>query len=78
MENARLLQHVLLWLTQQETAFHAWLSENPYVDVAFYPQTNKATAVNFTNTIQQVTVFNTQGQPQYITLQPYQWSWFDS
>ncbi|MBR9876606.1 MAG: 1,3-beta-galactosyl-N-acetylhexosamine phosphorylase, partial [Vibrionaceae bacterium] len=78
MENARLLQHTLLWLTQQETVSHPWLSNNPFVDVAFYPETNKATAVNFTNQEQQVTVFNTQGEPQQLALQPYEWCWFDN
>ncbi|EHD1695368.1 1,3-beta-galactosyl-N-acetylhexosamine phosphorylase [Vibrio vulnificus] len=78
MENARLLQHILLWLTQQEETAHAWLSNNPYVDVAFYPQTNKATAVNFTDATQQVTVLNTDGEPQPITLKPYEWCWFDN
>jgi 1,3-beta-galactosyl-N-acetylhexosamine phosphorylase len=67
-----------LWLTQQEAVSHAWLSNNPYVDVAFYPETNKATAVNFTDQAQQVTVFNTQGEPQQLALQPYEWSWFDN
>lgn len=75
MNNARLLQHILVWLGSNETSEHAWLSENPYVDVAYYPETKAATAVNFSDEPQTIRVTDLQGQEVTLTLAPYEWQW---
>jgi 1,3-beta-galactosyl-N-acetylhexosamine phosphorylase len=78
MDNARLLQYVLIWLAQQESTSFSWLSANPNVDVAFYPHTNKAAAVNFSDQPQTAMVCNTEGRVVEISLEPYQWIWLDN
>ena len=75
MPNARLLQHILIWLAGNENEQHAWLSDNPYVDVAYYPQTKVATAVNFTDSQQVVIVTNLEGKTVELTLESYEWLW---
>ncbi|MBJ6930628.1 1,3-beta-galactosyl-N-acetylhexosamine phosphorylase, partial [Vibrio cholerae] len=37
MLNARLLQHILVWLGGNEAYPQPWLSSHPLVDVAYYP-----------------------------------------
>jgi len=75
MKNARLLQQVLIWLGSNETTQHAWLSESPNVDVAYYPKTGKATAVNYSSEPQQLTVRNANGESVDINLKGYEWKW---
>lgn len=76
MDNARLLQHVLVWLGQNENGEHAWLSSHPDVDCAYFPETSKATAVNFSNEAQSLEVLDHQGNIRLIQLKPYEWRWF--
>ncbi|PKF81134.1 1,3-beta-galactosyl-N-acetylhexosamine phosphorylase [Vibrio sp. vnigr-6D03] len=76
MDNARLLQHVLVWLGQHENDEHAWLSSHPDVDCAYFPETGKATAVNFSNEAQSLEVLDHQGNIRLIQLKPYEWRWF--
>lgn len=75
MKNARLLQQVLIWLSHNETQQHAWLSDYPNVDVAYYPQTGMVAAVNYVSEPQQVTVSNAQGELVNISLEGYEWKW---
>jgi 1,3-beta-galactosyl-N-acetylhexosamine phosphorylase len=75
MKNARLLQQVLIWLSHNETQQHAWLSDYPNVDVAYYPQTGMVAAVNYVSEPQQVTVSNAQGELVNISLEDYEWKW---
>lgn len=76
MDNARLLQHVLVWLGQHENGEHAWLSSHPDVDCAYFPETGKATAVNFSNEAQSLEVLDHQGNIRLIQLKAYEWRWF--
>ncbi|MFV0449328.1 MAG: 1,3-beta-galactosyl-N-acetylhexosamine phosphorylase [Vibrio sp.] len=78
MSNARLLQQVLIWLSHNEEQQHAWLSDSPYVDVAYYPQTDKATAVNYSSEPQQLTVCNTRGELLNVNLAGYEWQWISN
>jgi 1,3-beta-galactosyl-N-acetylhexosamine phosphorylase len=75
MKNARLLQQVLIWLSHNETQQHAWLSDYPNVDVAYYPQTGMVAAINYVSEPQQVTVSNAQGEFVNISLEGYEWKW---
>ncbi|WP_165313746.1 1,3-beta-galactosyl-N-acetylhexosamine phosphorylase [Vibrio ziniensis] len=75
MKNARLLQHVLIWLSSNETQHHVWLSDHPFVDVAYYPKTGKVTAVNYSSEPQTLTVRNTDGELVDIRLASYEWKW---
>jgi 1,3-beta-galactosyl-N-acetylhexosamine phosphorylase len=75
MHNARLLQHILIWLGSNETSQHAWLSDNPHVDVAYYPETKAATAVNFSDEPQAIQVTDLEGKEVTLTLAPYEWQW---
>ncbi|MDP2573656.1 1,3-beta-galactosyl-N-acetylhexosamine phosphorylase [Vibrio penaeicida] len=76
MDNARLLQHVLVWLGQHENGEHAWLSSHPDVDCAYFPETGKATAVNFSDEAQSLEVLDHLGNLRLIQLKPYEWRWF--
>ncbi len=75
MKNARLLQQVLIWLGSNETTQHAWLSESSNVDVAYYPLTGKATAVNYSSEPQKLTVRTSNGDSVDISLDGYEWKW---
>ncbi|RAS65167.1 1,3-beta-galactosyl-N-acetylhexosamine phosphorylase [Vibrio diazotrophicus] len=75
MKNARLLQQVLIWLSHNETQQHAWLSDYPNVDVAYYPQTGMVAAVNYVSEPQQVTISNAKGEFVNISLEGYEWKW---
>ncbi|GLQ72194.1 1,3-beta-galactosyl-N-acetylhexosamine phosphorylase [Vibrio penaeicida] len=76
MDNARLLQHVLVWLGQNENGEHAWLSSHPDVDCAYFPETGKAAAVNFSDEPQSLEVLDHLGNLRLIQLKPYEWRWF--
>jgi len=75
MANAGLLQQILLWLGGNENKPHVWLSSNPLVDTAYYPQTGMACAVNFSAEPQAVTVSRRSGQQETIELAGYEWRW---
>ncbi|ENM5888392.1 1,3-beta-galactosyl-N-acetylhexosamine phosphorylase [Vibrio mimicus] len=75
MVNARLLQHILVWLGGNEEHPQPWLSSHPLVDVAYYPEMSVATAVNFSNQPQTVIVKNESGSDVEIRLQGYEWKW---
>ncbi len=75
MNNARLLQQVLIWLGGNETVKHPWLSDHPNVDVAYYPQTGMATAVNYSSEPQIATVRNSDGALVNVHLDGYEWKW---
>lgn len=75
MKNARLLQQVLIWLGGNETEQHAWLSESADVDVAYYPQTGMATAINSSGQPQKLTVRNSSGESVDVSLESYEWKW---
>ncbi|UJF18193.1 1,3-beta-galactosyl-N-acetylhexosamine phosphorylase [Vibrio sp. SS-MA-C1-2] len=74
-DNAYLLQHILIWLAQQEYRTHPWLSNNPNVDVAYFPTTKRATAMNATPKKQVVEILDIQGIHKIIHLAPYEWIW---
>ncbi|MBD1557608.1 1,3-beta-galactosyl-N-acetylhexosamine phosphorylase [Vibrio sp. S9_S30] len=75
-DNARLLQHILIWLGKNENEDHPWLSSHPDVDCAYFPETGKATAVNFSHESQSVEVRDHLGNLRSIQLKPYEWCWF--
>lgn len=77
-ENARLLQNILIWLGDNDGQSQSWLSSNPEVDVAFYPDTSMATAVNFSSEPQKVTVIDHQGKEVSVSLEPYEWRWLSA
>ncbi|MBD0786474.1 1,3-beta-galactosyl-N-acetylhexosamine phosphorylase [Vibrio sp. Y2-5] len=78
MKNARLLQQVLIWLSHNETQQHAWLSDYPNVDVAYYPQTGMVAVVNYVSEPQQVTVSNAKGELVNVSLDGYEWKWISN
>lgn len=78
MTNARLLQHILLWLSKSENEQYAWVSDAAWVDACYYPDSSKATVVNYTPEVQQVTVTDLSGEKQTITLEGYEWRWLDA
>lgn len=78
MKNARLLQQVLIWLSRNETQQHAWLSDYPNVDVAYYPQTGMVAVVNYVSEPQQVTVSNAKGELVNVSLDGYEWKWISN
>lgn len=75
MTNARLLQHILVWLGHNENLVQPWLSTHPYVDSAYFPETGVATVVNFSQQAQQVEMQDTQGRRHVFDLAPYEWRW---
>ncbi|MGF1688668.1 1,3-beta-galactosyl-N-acetylhexosamine phosphorylase [Photobacterium japonica] len=78
MTNARLLQNILLWLSQSDQESYPWLSSSANVDACYYPSTGKATVVNYTETPQAVTVTDTQGQQHEMVLEGYEWRWLEA
>ncbi|WP_104399567.1 1,3-beta-galactosyl-N-acetylhexosamine phosphorylase [Vibrio penaeicida] len=76
MDNARLLQHILVWLGQNEHDDHPWLSSHPDVDCAYFPSTGKATAVNLSSEPQSLEVRDHLGNHRSVQLEPYEWRWF--
>ncbi|WP_087024983.1 1,3-beta-galactosyl-N-acetylhexosamine phosphorylase [Thaumasiovibrio subtropicus] len=76
-ENARILQHILIWLSQEETKQHCWLSDNPYVDVAYYPKTDNVAIVNSSDEKQEVTLLNNKFETVSVTLSPFEWTWLN-
>lgn len=78
MHNAQLLQHILLWLGKNEQKAYPWLSDNAWVDACYYPETQKATLVNYSDQVQTVTITTLSGEEQEIELQGYEWKWFSA
>ncbi|KJY74799.1 1,3-beta-galactosyl-N-acetylhexosamine phosphorylase [Vibrio nigripulchritudo] len=76
MDNARLLQNILVWLGKNDGAEHQWLSSHPDIDCAYFPETGKATAVNFSAEPQSLEVTDHLGNLRVIELDAYEWRWF--
>ncbi|CCN45590.1 putative Lacto-N-biose phosphorylase [Vibrio nigripulchritudo MADA3029] len=76
MDNARLLQNILVWLGKNDGTEHQWLSSHPDIDCAYFPETGKATAVNFSAEPQSLEVTDHLGNLRVIELDAYEWRWF--
>lgn len=74
-QNARLLLRALHWAARQESCLDTWLSANPGVDCALFPETGWLAAVNFTSDLQETTVRGAAGAVCRLRLQPYEWQW---
>ncbi|WP_434361202.1 1,3-beta-galactosyl-N-acetylhexosamine phosphorylase [Parasalinivibrio latis] len=73
LENASLLENVLLWLTGNETEEMPWRTHSAYVSSAYYPETGKVCLVNNTEKDQTVGLAGNA-----YSLKPYQWLWLEA
>ncbi len=78
MTNARLLQHVLVWLSHAENETYPWLSSSPLVDACYYPETGKAAIVNYSEQAQTVTITDTQGKTHEFSIDGHEWRWLEA
>lgn len=74
-ENSRFLQHVILWLQGINPEDLPFVSKNPYVDVAYYPESSWLAAVNASGDEQAVEFVTDQGEHFRQQLQAYSWVW---
>ncbi len=75
MHNAWLLEHVLIWLLKQEQVHLPFVSDNPMVDLACYPQTNHLAMTNSSDQVQTVKFLDEKGKKRQEQLQAYAWKW---
>ena len=69
-ENSRLLLRSLLWVAGRESMRIPWLSDNPAIDVAFFPATGRLVAVNSANAPQSAAIELPDRSVQKILLSP--------
>jgi len=75
MPNAQLLQNILIWLAGQKTSDIPFLSDNAYVDIAYFPETDCLSAANYSNKNQYVSIKDQMGNITTLELQAHQWLW---
>ncbi len=75
MQNAQLLQNILIWLTKNEMVDIPFLSDNAYVDIAYFPETDRLSAVNYSNQNQYVSIKDKKYNLITLELKPHQWLW---
>lgn len=75
METARLLEHILNWLMRHEPSNTPYLSGNPYIDLAYYPQHQELALVNSSPLSQTTTFSDHCGKHHAINLEGYEWRW---
>jgi 1,3-beta-galactosyl-N-acetylhexosamine phosphorylase len=73
--NSRLLLRAVLWAAAQESAIKKWLSSNPRIDCAAFPQTGWWAAANIDSQIQTATIYLENGAPFELELAPYEIKW---
>ncbi|QEN04466.1 1,3-beta-galactosyl-N-acetylhexosamine phosphorylase [Thiospirochaeta perfilievii] len=75
LENSRFLENLILWLNKSDSKLTPYLSDNPYVDVAFYPETSMLALVNSTNKEQSVKIYTERDGYLKRTIKAYSWDW---
>ena len=75
METSRLLEHILIWLMSQEETKTPYLSNNPHIDVAYYPHTQQLALVNASPLSQTTTFQDHNNHHHEINLKGYEWRW---
>ena len=74
-ENSRLLYRSILWAAGKEENISKWLSQNPYVDCAAFPETELTAIANNSGVIQHTVVTDLENNEMNIDLQPYELKW---
>jgi len=77
-ETARLLHKALLWACKKEDAYKTWLSDDPHVDVHYYPNTQKYAVCNNSYTPRDTTIYlDDPSQSNTLSLAAGELLWFD-
>lgn len=77
LTNCRLLYRALLWAANKESHLHHWFCDNPNTECAYYPQTNRAVAINNTCNSQNTKLYDGCGEISEIQLDPHEMKWFN-
>jgi len=74
-ENSRLLYRAILWSANKEENISQCLSENPYTDCAFFPETGFAAIANNSDIKQHSVVRDCKTNEMAVDLVPYELKW---
>ncbi|MCP4641095.1 MAG: 1,3-beta-galactosyl-N-acetylhexosamine phosphorylase [bacterium] len=72
IENARLLHRAIFWAASSEAELRKWFSENVNTDCAYYPEAGACVVVNNVDSKQTTTLYDGDGNPTEIALDPYE------
>lgn len=76
-ENSRLLYRAIFWAAGMEQDIKKWYSSNAFVEVNYYPATNKYCIVNNTYEPQSTTIYDGQGNARDMQLKANDILWFE-
>jgi 1,3-beta-galactosyl-N-acetylhexosamine phosphorylase len=76
LDNNGLLLRILLWLGRRESGLRTWNCVNPKTECAWFPAVGRLIVINNDAAPQTTTVFDGDGRPFEVYLQPYQMRWF--
>jgi 1,3-beta-galactosyl-N-acetylhexosamine phosphorylase len=77
LENSRLLYRAIFWAAGKANELKKWYSENPNLEVNYYPSSNKYCVVNNTYLEQKTTIYNGDGDSFELSIEPNDILWFD-
>lgn len=76
-ENSRLLYRAIFWAAGMEQDIKKWYSSNAFVEVNYYPATNKYCIVNNTYEPQSTTIYDGHGNARDMQLKANDILWFE-
>jgi 1,3-beta-galactosyl-N-acetylhexosamine phosphorylase len=76
--NSRLLLRALMWASNQEHRINDWLSSNPQVECAYFPETKNVAVANTSFTHQKTIISNDNNSAAEFALDPCRIEWFEA
>lgn len=76
-ENSHLFLRTLFYAAKKEAELYEWYSDNPTVEVHYYPKTNKYAVVNNFDVAAKATVYLAKGEKTIVDLEPGEIIWRD-
>ena len=73
--NSRFLERVLLWLGGRDAGAEPWVSDQPDVELAWYPETGKLALVNNAADPRTVRFHTPDGATRQVELSGDEWRW---
>jgi 1,3-beta-galactosyl-N-acetylhexosamine phosphorylase len=77
MENARLLERTIYWITKQEEQIRKWHTSNVQTVCAAYPETGYIGLINNDAQKQETVLYDGEGRAKKVELGPYEWKWIE-
>ena len=76
LDNYGLLLRTILWAAHQESCIQKWHCENHLTECAWFPEVGRLVVINNSPAQQTTQLFDGEGKPFTITLEPYGSQWF--